>query len=57
MRTLKQENERSVRTTISMPPVLYDFAFTRVREAGFATFSDFVQHLFRVEKEKCEKKN
>lgn len=44
---LKRSHERVVRTCISMPPALFDYAHQAAKQEGFATFSHFVQYIFR----------
>lgn len=43
----KPAHSRVVRTSISLPPPLYDAAQDAVRREGFTTFSDYIQHLIR----------
>ena len=49
MKNTKRDHERCVRTSISMPPALFDRAVDRTRSRGYSTFSDYIQHLLREE--------
>jgi hypothetical protein len=53
MRRLKRSYERCVRTTIRMPPALFDRAIRREKERGFPTFSDYIQQLLREDARKA----
>ncbi len=42
-------SSNTVRTTISMPGVLFDAATNNKRQQGFGTFSDYIQALIRAD--------
>jgi hypothetical protein len=43
----KRTHELAVRTSISMPPTLWDAAASRQHARGFTSFSDYMQDLIR----------
>ncbi len=43
----KRADEKAVRTTVSMPPVLHELAVQRVRIGHYSAFSDYIQELIR----------
>lgn len=43
----KRPHESAVRTTISLPPLLWDVGTKRQAKLGFGTFSDYIQDLVR----------
>jgi Arc/MetJ-type ribon-helix-helix transcriptional regulator len=51
LKRIKRPHEMAVRTTISMPPVIYDAGQERARRRAFASFSDYVQALIRADSE------
>ena len=46
--TAKRAHEKVVRTTISMPPLVFTFGLNHAREGGFTSFSDYIQDLIRL---------
>jgi hypothetical protein len=50
-RGIKRQHEMAVRTTISMPPMVFDLGRQRARNRAFASFSDYVQALIRADGE------
>jgi hypothetical protein len=50
----KRSQEKAMRTSISMPPVVFIKAMERQRTYGFPTFSDYLQHLLRADARKKE---
>lgn len=44
---LKRRHERVVRTSISMPPLLFDYGQQLARHGGFSTFSGLLQNMLR----------
>jgi Arc/MetJ-type ribon-helix-helix transcriptional regulator len=51
-RVLKSAAERAVKKTVSMPPAILHWAEPQSRLDGFATFSDYIQHLIREDKDR-----
>ena len=47
----KRQHEMAVRTTISMPPVIFDAGRERARLRAFGSFSDYIQALIRADRE------
>ncbi len=47
MKTHKRHHERVEKTSISLPPRLYDFAESRVRALGYSSRSQYLQELIR----------
>ena len=45
----KRTHECVVRTSISMPPILWDAATNKQRTAGYPSFSDYIQNLIRLD--------
>lgn len=43
----RKPHHRVIRTSISLPPALYDAALDAIRREGFTTFSDYIQDLIR----------
>jgi hypothetical protein len=50
--TLKPHNERAVKKTISLPPMLLYDAIEGRQFYRLSTFSDYIQHLIRSDREK-----
>jgi hypothetical protein len=48
---LKPQHEMAVRTTISMPPIIFNLGRHRARSRAFASFSDYIQALIRADSE------
>jgi hypothetical protein len=48
----KRSHERVVKTSISLPPKLFEFSAQRVREEGHASLSGFLQSLLRQRAER-----
>lgn len=46
----KKPHEKVVRTSISLPPDLYDGGVERKKKGSFSTFSDYVQALIREDR-------
>jgi hypothetical protein len=46
----KRAHEMAVRTTVSMPPLVFDWGNEGMRERGSSSFSDFVADLIRQDK-------
>jgi hypothetical protein len=49
-RSRKRPHELAVRTTISMPPLVFDWGVEGTKQRGSASFSDYVQELIRDDK-------
>lgn len=49
---MKRRHEMAVRTTISMPPIIFEAGHERARARAFGSFSDYVQALIRADREK-----
>lgn len=43
----KRPHEKVARTSISLPPKIFEFANNRVRECGYASLSGYLQALVR----------
>jgi hypothetical protein len=43
----KKLHERVVRTSISMPPIIYSAGIERQHKRGYPCFSDYLQNLIR----------
>jgi Arc/MetJ-type ribon-helix-helix transcriptional regulator len=51
LKQAKRRHEMAVRTTISMPPVIFDMGQERARVRAFGSFSDYIQELIRADRE------
>ena len=43
----KQQYEKAVKRSISMPAIMLDRAMAKTRQRGFTAFSDYIQDLIR----------
>lgn len=48
----KRTYEKAVKKSVSMPSMLFDKGVDRVRQIGYATFSDYIQMLIRQDLER-----
>lgn len=52
LKQAKRRHEMAVRTTISMPPVIFEAAQQSARLRAFGSFSDYIQALIRADRER-----
>lgn len=43
----KQEYEKAIKKSVSMPGIMFNQAVIRAKARGFSTFSDYIQDLMR----------
>jgi hypothetical protein len=55
-KTYGEGGPKIVKTSISLPEVLLEFAEGRCANEGFNTFSAYVAHLIRMDKERQDEK-
>ena len=55
LKHVKRRHEMAVRTTISMPPIIFDLGRERARTRAFPSFSDYIQALIRADGENAFK--
>jgi len=46
---MKREYEKAVKKSVSMPGIMADDAEHRRRQLRISTFSDYIQHLIRID--------
>lgn len=51
LKTGKRRHELAVRTTISMPPPIFEIGLERAKREAFGSFSDYIQALIRADRE------
>ena len=49
----KPKAPKLIKTSISLPEVLWDFASRRCEEEGFSSFSGYIAALIRADRERC----